>query len=39
MKEIINDYKNENFTMKEYIIYGIIIPLAMVVAVILASNL
>jgi hypothetical protein len=39
MKEIINDIKKENFSAKECIVYGIIIPLAMVAAVILASNL
>ena len=31
MKEIIDDIKTENFTKKEFIIYGTIVPLGIVV--------
>ena len=30
MKQIIDDIKAENFTKKEVIVYGIIVPLALV---------
>lgn len=30
MKEIIDDIKAENFTKKEFVIYGIIVPLGIV---------
>ena len=31
MKEIIDDIKAENFTKKEFVIYGVIVPLGIVV--------
>lgn len=41
MKEFINimlkDYQKENFTKKNYVIYGIIAPLALIAAVSLAN--
>lgn len=29
MKNIIEDIRNENFTVREYIIYGLVAPLAL----------
>lgn len=31
MKEIIDDIKAENFTKKDFVIYGVIVPLGIVV--------
>ena len=31
MKEIIDDIKAENFTRREFIVYGIIVPIGIVV--------
>ena len=31
MKEIIEDYKRENFTTKEWVKYGIIAPLLLII--------
>lgn len=39
MKQIIDDIKAENFTRREFIIYGIIAPLALVVVTILGGRL
>lgn len=39
MKQIIDDIKAENFTKKEFIVYGIIAPLALVVITILGGRL
>ena len=39
MKQIIDDIKAENFTRREFIIYGIIAPLALVVVTILGGLL
>lgn len=39
MKQIIDDIKAENFTKKEFIVYGIIAPLALVVVTILGGLL
>lgn len=39
MKQIIDDIKAENFTKKEFIVYGIIAPLALVVVIILGGLL
>lgn len=39
MKQIIDDIKAENFTRWEFIIYGIIAPLALVVVTILGGLL
>ena len=30
MKEIIEDFKRENFTAKEWVVYGIIVPIVYV---------
>jgi hypothetical protein len=37
MKQIIDDIKAENFTKKEFVVYGIIAPLALVVVTILGG--
>ena len=37
MKEIIDDIKSENFTKKEFIMYGIIVPLAIAATAILGG--
>lgn len=37
MKQIIDDIKAENFTKREFIVYGIIAPLALVAVVILGG--
>lgn len=39
MKQIIDDIKAENFNKKEFIVYGIIAPLALVVVTILGGLL
>lgn len=39
MKQIIDDIKAENFTRREFIVYGIIAPLALVVVTILGGLL
>ena len=39
MKQIIDDIKAENFTRREFIIYGIIAPLALVGVTILGGLL
>lgn len=39
MKQIIDDIKAENFTKKEFIVYGIIAPLTLVVVTILGGLL
>lgn len=39
MKEIIDDIKAENFTKKEFVIYGIIVPLALVAATMIGGLL
>jgi len=31
MKEIIEDFKRENFTAKEWVVYGIIVPLLLII--------
>ena len=37
MKNIIEDIRNENFTVREYIIYGLVAPLAFVAACVVAE--
>lgn len=39
MKQIIDDIKAENFTKREVIVYGIIVPLGMVVMTIIGGLL
>ena len=39
MKEIIDDIKAENFTKQEFIVYGIIVPLALVAVTMLGGLL
>ena len=39
MKEIIDDIKAENFTMKEFIVYGIIVPMGIVVVAMIGGLL
>lgn len=39
MKQIIDDIKAENFTKKEFIIYGIIVPLGIVVVAMIGGLL
>lgn len=39
MKRIIDDIKAENFTKREVIVYGIIVPLGMVVMTIIGGLL
>lgn len=39
MKRIIDDIKAENFTKRDFIVYGIIAPLALVVVTILAGRI
>ena len=39
MKEIIDDIKAENYTKKEFIVYGIIVPLALVAATMIGGLL
>lgn len=39
MKRIIDDIKAENFTRREVIVYGIIVPLGMVVMTIIGGLL
>lgn len=39
MKQIIDDIKAENFTKNEFVVYGIIAPLALVVVTILGGLL
>lgn len=39
MKQIIDDIKAENFTKREFIVYGIIAPLALVAVTILGGLL
>ena len=39
MKEIIDDIKAKNFTKKEFVIYGIIVPLALVAATMIGGLL
>jgi hypothetical protein len=35
---ILSDYRKEGFTRKEYIIYGVLAPVAYTIAIILMSN-
>lgn len=37
MKEIINDIKSEGFSAKEMVVYGFIVPVVMVMAVIVGG--
>lgn len=37
MKELIEDIKKEKFTIREYIIYGLVAPLAFVAACVVAE--
>lgn len=39
MKEIIDDIKAENFTKQDFIVYGIIVPLALVAATMIGGLL
>lgn len=39
MKEIIDDIKAENFTKKEFVIYGIIVPIGIVVVAMIGGLL
>lgn len=39
MKKILDDIKAENFTKREFVVYGIIAPLALVVVTIIAGLL
>jgi len=39
MKKILDDIKAENFTKKEFVVYGIIAPLALVAMTILGGLL
>ena len=39
MKEIIDDIKAENFTKKEFVIYGVIVPLGIVVVAMIGGLL
>lgn len=37
MKELIEDIKKEKFTIREYLIYGLVAPLALVAACVIAE--
>ncbi len=37
MNKIIEDYKRENFTPREYVVYGIIAPVSLFAACILSN--
>ena len=39
MKEIIDDIKSENFTKRQFVVYGIIVPLALVAITIIEGLL
>ena len=39
MKQIIDDIKAENFTKKEFVIYGVIVPLGIVVVAMIGGLL
>lgn len=39
IKTILNDYKAEGFTRKDYIIYGVLAPIAYLIIIIFASNI
>lgn len=39
MKQIIDDIKAENFTKQEFIVYGVIVPLALVAATMIGGPL
>jgi len=39
MKEIIDDIKAENFTRREFIVYGIIVPIGIVVVAMIGGLL
>lgn len=39
MKEIIDDIKAENFTKKDFVIYGIIVPIGIVVVAMIGGLL
>lgn len=39
MKEIIDDIKSENFTKRQFVVYGIIVPLAFVAITIIEGLL
>ena len=37
MKDIIKDFKSENFTRRDWVIYGIIVPVVLVLVALLGS--
>ena len=37
MKDLLNDYKNEGFTLREWVIYGVICPLALIAVCLIGS--
>lgn len=39
MKDLVNDIMSENFTKREFIIYGIVMPLALMVICAIAGSL
>ena len=39
MKDIIEDYKKERFTLREWVVYGIVAPAALIVLCILVSSI
>lgn len=39
MKIMVKDIKSENFTRKEYVVYGIIAPLVLLLVCVLAGSL
>ena len=39
MNDIIKDYKEENYTLREWIIYGVIVPAIFIAVCLLASLL
>lgn len=39
MKDLLNDYKNEGFTLREWFFYGILAPVALIAICLLAGYL
>lgn len=37
MNDLINDYKDEGFTLKEWLVYGVALPVVVIVIAILAA--
>ena len=38
MDDFVNDYKNDGYTLREWVIYGVIAPMALIAIACLAST-